>query len=111
MLQNVDEDSDEYREIFESQLFYLGTFGLEDPVREDINIPIHYIKYGHMDMTQIEPREEVVIKMITGDHIETAKSIAVAAGIVSENNIEDEGVAMTGEDFRAAIGNYKVLWN
>jgi magnesium-transporting ATPase (P-type) len=40
-LANVDEDSLEYRSIFESDLIYLGTFGLEDPVRpsikEDIN--------------------------------------------------------------------------
>ena len=41
VLANVDEDSLEYRNIFESQLIYLGTFGLEDSlregVREDIN--------------------------------------------------------------------------
>lgn len=51
ILENVNEDSDEYRQIFESQLFYLGTFGLDDPIRENINIPINQIKFGHSDTT------------------------------------------------------------
>lgn len=42
LLANVDEDSLEYRNVFESDLIYLGTFGLDDPIRpgikEDINM-------------------------------------------------------------------------
>ena len=35
-LPNVSEDSPQYRNIFESDLIYLGTFGLIDPLRENI---------------------------------------------------------------------------
>jgi magnesium-transporting ATPase (P-type) len=43
VLANVDEDTLEYRNIFESQLIYLGTFGLEDPVRKDIREEINML--------------------------------------------------------------------
>lgn len=49
--------------------------------------------------------------MITGDHLETAKAVAVASGIVHENDVDKEDVAMTGEEFRAKIGNYEVYWS
>jgi hypothetical protein len=35
----------------ESGLIYLATFGLEDPIRPNIKIPIELIKYGHNDIT------------------------------------------------------------
>lgn len=46
VLANVDEDTLEYRNIFESQLIYLGTFGLEDPVRLGIREEINMLQYG-----------------------------------------------------------------
>lgn len=36
VLSTVEEDSLEYRNVFESNLIYLGTFGLDDPLRDDI---------------------------------------------------------------------------
>jgi len=38
--------------------------------------------------------------MITGDHIETAKYVALQAGILRREELENEGVAMTGDQFR-----------
>jgi len=35
--------------------------------------------------------------MITGDHLETAKSVALKVGIIRRDEIEHEGVALTGE--------------
>jgi Ca2+ transporting ATPase len=113
ILENVNEDSDEYRQIFESQLFYLGTFGLDDPIRENIDVPINEIKYG-TSSPEADQKEAVVVKMITGDHLDTAKAVAVASGIIREDELEGEDadmVAMTGEAFRAKIGSYEVYWN
>lgn len=39
----------QYRREFESDLHYLCTFGLMDELRQEINIPISLIKYGHTD--------------------------------------------------------------
>ena len=99
-----DKDEDEgYRKEFESNLFYLGTFGLEDPLRSEIHTPINLIKYGHTDDTA-ETSTQVNVRMISGDHLETCKSVAVKAGIVTPNELKMEGTAMTGAQFRAAIG-------
>lgn len=35
-LPNVEEDSPEYRAVFERDLIYLGTFGLDDPLRANV---------------------------------------------------------------------------
>ena len=42
--------------------------------------------------------------MISGDHLETAKSVAIKAGIISETEANDRYVCMTGEEFRNAVG-------
>jgi Ca2+-transporting ATPase len=35
--------------------------------------------------------------MVTGDHLETAKSVAVATGILTLDQLDKEGYFMTGE--------------
>jgi magnesium-transporting ATPase (P-type) len=45
--QTYDTESEEFREMIENDLVYLGTFGLDDPLRKDISESIQYIKYGH----------------------------------------------------------------
>lgn len=101
-----DKDEDEaYRREFESDLFYLGTFGLEDPLRPEINIPINLIKFGHTD-TAAETNTQANVRMISGDHLETCKNVAVKAGIVKHNELNMENTALTGAEFRAAIGPF-----
>lgn len=51
------------------------------------------------------------VRMITGDHVETAKSVAVKVGILRREELEHEGVAMTGEQFRGDIGGYSKIWD
>lgn len=46
--------------------------------------------------------------MISGDHIETCKRVAVRSGIVKPAEVKMEGTAMTGAEFREAIGNPKI---
>lgn len=46
--------------------------------------------------------------MVSGDHLETAKKIAVDAGIITKEEAEMDNVCMTGEDFRSKIGGYSI---
>lgn len=80
-LPNVPEDSPQYRQIFETDLIYLGTFGLEDPLREDIAKTINLLQYGQEVPEEKQPKA-VTVRIISGDHIETAKRVAVEVGIV-----------------------------
>ena len=46
----------------------------------------------------------VNVRLITGDHIETAKYVACKAGIIKRvDNVN--GVVMTGEEFRQRLGS------
>jgi Ca2+ transporting ATPase len=49
--------------------------------------------------------------MISGDHIETAKLVAIKSGIISFEESNNEDVCMTGEIFRAKIGDYSKIWD
>jgi len=49
--------------------------------------------------------------MITGDHLETAKNVALKVGILRRDELEHEGVAMTGEEFRRQVGGYSKMWD
>lgn len=88
-------------------MIYLGTFGLDDPISQDVHKPIHMIRYGHSD-DSIESRDnQVNVRMVTGDHIETAKHVALKTGIVSLDECNLEGIALTGEQFRESIGDFE----
>lgn len=49
MQQYGGDDDAKFRQEIESDLFYLGTFGLEDNIRPNIDKPINLIKYGHTE--------------------------------------------------------------
>jgi magnesium-transporting ATPase (P-type) len=109
MMHSYSLESAEFRAEIESDLVYLCTFGLEDPLRESIQDTVQLIKFGNI--AGIGASSTVNIKMVTGDHIETARYVAVQAGIISELDSKEDGVIMTGEDFMNAIGPYERLWN
>jgi len=73
-------ESLEFREVMESDLIYLATFGLIDELRDSIADSVHLIKYGYTHDPKVQQkneRAEVNIRMMTGDHIETARETAV----------------------------------
>jgi len=47
MMHSFSLESTEFRSEIESDLIYLCTFGLEDPVRDDIHEVVGFIKYGN----------------------------------------------------------------
>lgn len=101
LLQQYPQESDDFRNQLESQLIYLVTFGLEDPVSENVHKPIQMIRFGHNDDNiELRDNNQVNVRMVTGDHLETAKYVALKTNIVSLDECNLEGIALTGEQFR-----------
>ena len=93
-------ESDEYREELECDLIYICTFGLEDEIRKEVAENVQYIRYGEPDDKSVFRNNQINIRMVTGDHIGTAKYVAKEAGIIERGDIENEEVSMTGDQFR-----------
>lgn len=75
------EESEDFRTELEKDLIYLCTFGLEDPLNEGVQESIDYIAHGHPNMkdkiiTNADIKKNVNIRMVSGDHIETAIRVA-----------------------------------
>ena len=49
--------------------------------------------------------------MVSGDHIECSKAVAVKAGIIKSEELQLSGIALSGEQFREAIGDYVKIWD
>lgn len=115
MMQAHHIESQEFRDFLEQNLTYLGTFGLEDPIRDDVDKSIQLIRYGRLIESLDEDtkgvRNQVNIRMITGDHIDTALSVAIEVGIITQEESSIDGIFMTGETFRESIGHYEKLWD
>lgn len=112
LMQQYNHESDEFRAALESGLIYLGTFGMDDRIRDHIQDPIHLIRYGYSDReSEAKDTNQVNVRMITGDHLETAKYVAKCCGIVTEAELLQENIALTGEDFRKAVGGYAKVWD
>jgi len=76
------DESDEFRNEIESNLTYLCTFGLEDPLREGVRDSITAIRCASSDVPDAgsegkKIKKDVNVRMVTGDHLETAKWVAV----------------------------------
>jgi magnesium-transporting ATPase (P-type) len=71
----------------------VACFALKDPLRDDIKESIQKLSEAKIE-----------VRMICGDHLATAKSIASDAGIIEENYAENSGVCMTGEQLINYIG-------
>lgn len=74
MMHSYSLESPEFRSEIESNLIYLCTFGLDDPLRESIQETVTMIKFGDTTGTG---SSTVNIKMVTGDHIETARYVGI----------------------------------
>lgn len=49
--------------------------------------------------------------MLSGDHIETCRQVAYKAGIITQEEMYDEGVVITAEQFRKEIGEVTHIWD
>jgi len=73
---------------------FLGAFGMQDPLRKNVKSVVNAIKQkGHVN-----------VRMISGDHIETAKKVAYKAGILSDEDLQKPNSVMDADDFRTMVG-------
>jgi len=71
-------ESADFRTEIEHGLTYLCTFGLVDPIREDIQLTVNAIRSADSDPSaEGSGSSQVNIKMVTGDHIETARWVGI----------------------------------
>jgi len=75
--QHNDFQNERDREVLEASLTVIGIFGLQDPLREEI---IESVKKCH--------NAGINIRMVTGDNLNTAKAIAIEAGLVGVEEAE-----------------------
>jgi len=73
---------------------WIGAFGLKDPLRPNVKKCVNYAReQGHLNIT-----------LVSGDHIETAKAVALKAGILKPEEAGRVYAVMTGEAFRTHVG-------
>lgn len=85
------DDPDDYPEYWEDFTWICST-GIKDPVRPEVP-----------DAVKAVQTAGVVVRMVTGDHIETAKFIARECGILTAKH----HIAMLGSEFRALTDEEK----
>jgi len=98
----------ECRDAIEKDLVYVSTFALKDPLRPNIEQSVQKIRYGRVFDQTADSNEpyQVNIRMMTGDHLQTARAIAIQCGIINDEEANEEDVVMTGAEFREKIGAY-----
>ena len=75
----------------ESELVCLAIVGIEDPVRPEVPGSIEQCREAG-----------IVVRMVTGDNLTTAKSIARKCGIINDENVAT-ALIMEGKDFRERV--------
>ena len=96
--QNNGFTSESDREALETDLTLVGIYALQDPLRDEI---IPSIEICH--------RAGVNVRMVTGDNLDTAKAIALEAGILDPRNANLEYACMDGKTFREACGGLRKI--
>jgi len=82
----------------ETNLILIGIYALQDPLRDEI---IPSVKICH--------RAGINIRMVTGDNIDTAKAIALEAGILDPRDANKQYACMDGKTFREACGGLRKI--
>ena len=97
-LANNNFKSEQDREVLETDLTIVGIFALQDPLREEIVDSVRRCRIAGIN-----------IRMVTGDNLDTAKAIAIDAGIVTAAEANNKYVCMEGKQFRELCGGLKKL--
>lgn len=74
-------------------LTFVGVFGLRDPLRPKVASCIKYAVDG-----------DVRVRLVSGDHVETAKAVALKAGVLRPEEAGREYAVMTAQEFREHVG-------
>lgn len=91
--ENNNFEKEEDREVLEQDLIAVGIFGLQDPLRPDIEESIKVCQGAG-----------IKVIMCTGDNLDTAKAISINAGIITEDQLKEPYACMTGQEFADQVG-------
>lgn len=84
--------------MLEADLTVIAICALQDPLRDEI---VESVKKCH--------RAGIKVRMVTGDNLDTAKAIALDAGIITKEEAELEYMCMDGKTFRETCGGLKKI--
>lgn len=84
--------------MLEKDLAIVGIFALQDPLRDEIKDSVIKCNIAGIN-----------VRMVTGDNLDTAKAIAIEAGIVSALEADLQYVCMEGKEFRELCGGMRKL--
>lgn len=73
---------------------WVGAFGLKDPLRKNVKECVKYAR----------DQGRLSLRLVSGDHVETAKQVAIKAGILRPEESGRNYAVMTGEQFRSHVG-------
>lgn len=90
--------SESEREVLEKGLTLIGIYALQDPLRDEV---IQSVRTCH--------RAGINIRMVTGDNIDTAKAIALEAGILKQEHKDRKYAVMDGKTFRETCGGLRKI--
>ncbi len=85
------------RHVLEQDLTLAGVFALKDNLREKVQEAISFAKTSG----------SIAFRMISGDSFQTAKTVAIEAGIITKEESENRLVCMTSEELRQQVGEPK----
>ena len=98
MSQNNNFEKPSDREALEKNLTMIGIFGIQDPLRDEV---VRSVRICH--------KAGINVRMVTGDNIDTAKAIALEAGILTEAQKDRKYAVMDGKTFREACGGLRKI--
>ena len=75
-------------------LTFLAIFGLKDPLRDRV---ISCVKFAREDA-------RLQVRMVSGDHVDTATQVALKAGIIRNDEIQKKHCVMHADQFRELVG-------
>lgn len=93
---NFEKEAD--REALEKNLTLIGIYALQDPLRDEV---VRSVRICH--------KAGINVRMVTGDNIDTAKAIAIEAGILTKDQIGKKYACMDGKTFREACGGLRKI--
>ena len=93
---NFEKEAD--REALEKNLTLIGISALQDPLRDEV---VRSVRICH--------KAGINVRMVTGDNIDTAKAIAIEAGILKKDQIGKKYACMDGKTFREACGGLRKI--
>lgn len=97
-LANNNFKSEQDREVLEADLSVIGMFALSDPLRDEIKQSVLSCNKAGIN-----------VRMVTGDNIDTAKAIAIEAGILKASEANEQYACMEGKEFRELCGGMRKL--